>query len=105
MRVATTWSELRSLTPARCDAIVASDLGWMLGAFDFFVMADQFGTDVKASPPGVSRLRRSRPQLETTPFSSSATVWRIRRESALSSTARARISAPTIDEKSRIATS
>ena len=48
------WATLRALNPRQRNALVASYLGWMLDAFDFFILvmvvrriADDFGTDVE----------------------------------------------------------
>ena len=53
-------SDLRSLTPPQRNVVVASFLGWMLDAFDFFILvfvlkyvAEEFGTDITLLSPDV----------------------------------------------------
>ncbi|HEY4161443.1 MAG TPA: MFS transporter [Dongiaceae bacterium] len=55
MSLASTWSDLKSLTPSQKKTVLAAYLGWTLDAFDFFILvfvlkhiADEFGTDVKS---------------------------------------------------------
>jgi SHS family lactate transporter-like MFS transporter len=55
MSLASTWSDLKSLTPSQKKTVLAAYLGWTLDAFDFFILvfvlkdiANEFGTDVKA---------------------------------------------------------
>jgi len=61
-------ADLKSLEPSQRSAIWASYLGWMLDAFDFFLMvfmlsaiAKEFGTDVKAVAEGVFLTLAARP--------------------------------------------
>jgi SHS family lactate transporter-like MFS transporter len=62
------WSDLRRLTPAQRNAVIASYLGWTLDAFDFFIMvfvlkhiAEEFGTDVKSVALAVTLTLAARP--------------------------------------------
>src|ERR1700742_1872560 len=68
MSLASTWSDLKSLTPSQKKTVLAAYLGWTLDAFDFFILvfvlkhiADEFGTDMKAVALAISLTLAVRP--------------------------------------------
>ncbi|WP_420963451.1 MFS transporter [Brucella sp. IR073] len=61
-------SDLKSLTPQQRNAVIASFLGWMLDAFDFFILvfvlkyiAEEFGTDVTSVTIAITLTLAMRP--------------------------------------------
>ena len=62
------WSDLRSLTPAQRNAVIASFLGWTLDAFDFFILvfvlkyvAAEFATDIASVTIAITLTLAMRP--------------------------------------------